>query len=128
MPRDDKKAAAEVSPPDPDFQFALEQLLAAYQPVLQRELQLSQSASQLQDEESKNPFDCEAEIALGSRIFEKFFSEEVAQRLLPPEGRQVLGPIDRWRWCYLHIRCCILFGWLVCRGPRTFRGFYYYLY
>ncbi|MCZ7627032.1 MAG: hypothetical protein M5R38_15815 [Candidatus Methylomirabilis sp.] len=49
-------------------------------------------------------------------------------RLLPEEGRQLLGPIDRWRWCLLHIRCCIIFGWLVCRGPRTFRAFVYYLY
>ncbi len=49
-------------------------------------------------------------------------------RSLPPEGRQQLGPIDRWRWCLLHIRCCIIFGWLVCRGPRTFRTFAYYIY
>src|SRR5258708_30342282 len=24
--------------------------------------------------------------------------------------------------------CCVVFGWLVCRWPRTFRGFAYYLY
>jgi hypothetical protein len=29
---------------------------------------------------------------------------------------------------YSHIRCCIIFGWLVCRAPRTFRSFVYYLY
>ena len=129
MKKDDKRpGAAADAPRDPDFQFVLEQLLAAYQPILERELKLSQSADQLEAEEDKQPFDCEAEIALGSQIFERFFTEEVALRLLPPEGRQLLGPIERWRWCYLHIRCCILFGWLVCRGPRTFRGFFYYLY
>src|SRR5437764_1378314 len=25
-------------------------------------------------------------------------------------------------------RCCIIFGWLICRGPRTFRAFAYYLH
>jgi hypothetical protein len=127
MKKDDRRRS-ESEPPDADFQFALQQLLAAYQPQLERELKLSQSVEQIEEEESKHPFDCEAEVTLGSQILEKFFTEEVAQRLLPPEGRQLLGPIEQWRWCYLHIRCCILFGWLVCRGPRTFRGFYYYLY
>ena len=28
----------------------------------------------------------------------------------------------------MHLRCCIIFGWLLCRGPRTFAGSSYYLY
>lgn len=34
----------------------------------------------------------------------------------------------RWRWRLLQIRCCTIFGWLVCHGQRTFRAFAYYLY
>ena len=48
--------------------------------------------------------------------------------MLPAEGREVLGNPDQWEWCYRRILCCLIFGWLVCRGPRTFRGFAYYLY
>jgi hypothetical protein len=126
--RKDLPSNPQDAPGDPDFQFVLQQLLDAWKPVLDEELRRAESAERLEQEERKTPFDCEAEIALGNRILERFFTEDVAQRLLPPEARQLLGPIDRWRWCYLHIRCCILFGWLVCRGPRTFRGFFYYLY
>jgi hypothetical protein len=61
-------------------------------------------------------------------LFEKFLTEDVAQRLLPAQARELLGPIEQWRWCFLHIRCCLVFGWLACRWPRTFRGFAYYLY
>jgi hypothetical protein len=52
----------------------------------------------------------------------------VALRLIPEKGRAQLGPIDNWRWCLQHLRCCIIFGWLVCRGPRTFRAWAYYVY
>jgi hypothetical protein len=135
VPDDKKKPAGErpTSPKaddaqDPDFQFVLQQLLAAYQPILEQELKRAQSPEELAREEKERPPSCEDEIALGNQLLDKFFTEQVALRLLPPEGRQLLGPIDRWRWCFLHIRCCILFGWLVCRGPRTFRAFFYYLY
>ena len=47
---------------------------------------------------------------------------------VPGEIRQQLGPIENWRWCLQHLRCCFVFGWLVCRGPRTFRAWTYYLY
>lgn len=111
-----------------DFQFAFKALLAAYQPLLEEELRGAKAPEDLKKEAESQTPSCEDEIALADRIFGKFFTEEVAQRILPPEGRQILGPIARWRWCFLHIRCCIIFGWLVCRGPRTFRGFAYYLY
>ena len=110
-----------------DFQFALKALLAAYQPILEEELKRSKEPEQLKKEAEAKPPSCEDEIALANRIFEKFFTEDVAIRLLPPEGRQQLGPVEKWRWCFRHIRCCIIFGWLVCRGPRTFRAFVYYL-
>lgn len=111
-----------------DFQFVLKALLEAYQPILEEELHRTQHPEELKKEAESKPPSCEDELALANRIFEKFFTEEVALRTLPPEGRQQLGPIENWRWCLLHIRCCIIFGWLVCRGPRTFRAFTYYLY
>jgi hypothetical protein len=49
-------------------------------------------------------------------------------RLLPAQACEMLGPIERWRWCFLHIRCCIIFGWLLCRRQLTFRASNYYFY
>jgi len=111
-----------------DFQFALKALLDAYRPNLERELERSKDPEKLKQEAEKSPPDCDDELALGGELFEKFFTEEVAVRLLPEEGRELLGPVDNWRWCLLHLRCCLVFGWLVCRRPRTFRAFVYYLY
>lgn len=111
-----------------DFQFVLRQLLDAYRPILEEELARAEAPEQLKKEALDRPPSCDEELALANRIFEPFFTEAVALRLLSEEGRQALGPIDRWRWCLLHIRCCVIFGWLVCRGPRTFRAFTYYLY
>jgi hypothetical protein len=113
---------------DEDFQFVLRELLGAYQPILEEELRRAGQPDELAREALAKPPNCDDELELGDRIFSKFFSEEVAVRLLPAEARQQLGPIERWRWCFLHIRCCLLFGWLVCRGPRTFRAFVYYLF
>ena len=111
-----------------DFQAALRELLNAYQPILEEDLKRATAPEQLEQEAEQKPPSCDDELALANRIFEKFLTEEVAIRLLPPEARELMGPIDRWRWCLLHIRCCIIFGWLVGRSPRTFRAFVYYLY
>jgi hypothetical protein len=113
---------------DEDFQFALKELLAAYEPVLAEELERARDPERLKREALERPPTCDEELALANRIFDKFVTEDVALRLLPPEGRQQLGPVEEWRWCLGHIRCCIIFGWLVCRGPRTFRSFNYYLW
>jgi hypothetical protein len=113
---------------DDDFQFVLKALLSAYQPVLEQDLARAREPERLKKEAEGNPPDCEEEIALANQIFDKFWTPEVAQRLLTAEARTVMGPVERWRWCVRHIRCCIIFGWLLCRGPRTFRAFAYYLY
>ncbi len=135
MEKDEKESLKEgLDPIDPeeihneDFQFVLRELLGAYQPILQEELERAKAPERLKKEALEKPPSCEDELALANRIFERFFTEEVAVRLLPEEGRKLLDPVDRWRWCLRHIRCCIIFGWLVCRGPRTFRAFIYYLY
>ena len=111
-----------------DFQFVLKALLDAYRPIIEEDLKRAKDPEKLKEEAEKKPPSCDDELALADRLFEKFFTEEVALQLLPAEGREILGPVDRWRWCLLHIRCCTTFGWLVCRGPRTFRAFVYYLY
>src|SRR6516164_7788092 len=113
---------------NPDFQFVLKALLAAYQPVLEQELRLAGDPAALSKSAEAGPPKCEDEIARADQIFAAFFTEEVAQRMLPPEARASLGPVDQWAWCLRHIRCCIIFGWLACRGPRNFRAFSYYLY
>ena len=124
----DEQETDEQELQDEDFRFALRELLAAYEPVLAEELERARAPEQLEEEARKHPPSCEDEFELAARIFDRFFTEEVAERLLPQEGRQQLGSIEEWRWCLRHIRCCIVFGWLVCRGPRTFRAFNYYLY
>ncbi|MBI4528836.1 MAG: hypothetical protein HY695_33995 [Deltaproteobacteria bacterium] len=125
---EETKPTEEAEIHDPDFQFVLKELLSAYQPILEEELERAKAPERLKKEAQAKPPSCEDELELANRIFDKFLTEEVAVRLLPAEGRQMLGPIERWRWCLWHVRCCVIFGWLVCRGPRTFRAFVYYLY
>ncbi len=135
---DDTQKSGQGLPPDAqiraeelqseDFQFVLKALLAAYQPILEQELKLAGDPAGLSKQAAGGPPDCDAEIIRAMRVFGTFFSEEVAMRMLPAEARKILGPVEQWRWCIQHIRCCIIFGWLVCRGPRNFRAFSYYLY
>jgi hypothetical protein len=114
--------------PNEDFQFVLNALLSAYRPILENELKLASSAKTLLNAAGTQPPTCDDEIQLARSLFEPFFTKDVALRLLSDQGRAVLGTQDQWVWCYRRILCCLIFGWLVCRGPRTFRGFAYYLY
>ncbi len=113
-------------PNDADFRTVLESLAAAYQPFLREDLELASSLDKLAaaaaDDES-----CDAELRVAQAVFERFWNEKVALAVLSPEARQVAGPVEQWRWCFLHIRCCMIFGFLLCRGPRGFRGWAYYL-
>ena len=113
---------------DEDFQFVLKALLEAYQPILEEDMRRAKSPEQLKKEAEGQSPNCDEELKLADRISEIFLTEDVVMRLLPEEARKLLGPIGRWRWCLLHIRCCIVFGWLVCHRPRTFRALVYYLY
>ena len=115
-------------PLDEDFRFVLGELLGAYKPVLEADLKRADSPDALIKEALDNPPSCDDEFAQAMALFERFTNEEVAVRLLPAALREVLGPVENWRWCLLHLRCCIVFGWLMCRGPRTFQGSSYYLY
>jgi len=113
--------------PAEDFQFVLEAFLKAYRPFLEHELKLASSPTALIDA-AKNPPTCADEIQLAKTLFEPFFTKDVALRLLSEQGRAVLGATEEWALCYRRLLCCLIFGWLVCRGPRTFRGFSSYLY
>lgn len=112
----------------PDFQFVLKALLAVYQPVLEQQLSLAKNLQELEKQAKARRPNCADELALANEIFGKFFTEEVALRMFPEAARRQLGPVENWRWCLTHLRCCFIFGWLVCRGPRTFRAWSYYLY
>ena len=123
--------AAQTDTPDfnnPDFQAALHALLAAYQPVLEQQLELIRNPQELQKQVQASHASCAQEFAEAYAFFQKFLTVDTAERLLPAQARELLGPIEQWRWCYQHIICCLVFGWLVCRWPRTFRGYAYYLY
>ncbi len=112
----------------PEFQTVLKSLVELYRPILEEDLKRAGDLKALGEEAGKAPPDCEAELAEAQRLFGNFPDEKIALALLPAQAREVLGPIERWRWCLLHIRCCTIFGWLVCRRPRSFRLFVYYLY
>src|SRR5580765_1950575 len=114
---------------NPDFQAGLRALLAVYQPILEQQLNLAKNPEELQKQaQAIATRTCAQEFEEAYKMFGKFLNEDTAMRLLPPQARELLGPIDRWRWCLQHILCCLVFGWLVCRWPRTFRGYAYYLY
>jgi hypothetical protein len=110
---------------DPDFRLIFSSLVAAYQPILAEDLELAKAPDKVPDP-GEGP-DCEAEIALANQIFDRFWNEKVAVSLLPAEARQQFGSVEKWRWCFLHLRCCTIFGWLLCHGPRGIRGYSYYL-
>ncbi len=110
-----------------DFRYVLKALLAAYKPVLEEDAKRAGAPDSLRKEAAGKPPSCDDELALAGRIFDKFLTEEVAIRSLPADARKQLAAAN-WQWCLAHIRCCIIFGWLVCRGPRTFRAYIYYLY
>ena len=124
-------AAAPTTPGmnDQDFQRVLTALLAVYQPILEQQLNLAKNPAELQKQaEAAAARTCADEFREAYAMFERFHTEDTALRLLPTQARELLGPVDEWRWCLRHILCCIVFGWLVCRWPRSFRGFAYYLY
>lgn len=115
-------------PTNPDFQTVLKALVDVYRPILEEDLKRAGDLQALGQEAEKAPPDCEAEIAAAERLFGQFADEKVALALLPAQARELLGPPERWRECLVHIRCCIIYGWLLCRRPRGFRLSAYYLY
>ena len=115
-------------PNDPDFRLVLESLVDAYRPILEEDLKRAGDLDALVKEADGSAPDCEAEIAAAERLFTPFVNEKTMIALLPAQARELLGPAENWRWCLLHIRCCIIFGWLLCRRPRNFRLSAYYLY
>jgi hypothetical protein len=135
MPDKEKAPPAASAPPavteanNPDVQAALKALLGVYQPILEQQLSLAKNAEELQKQaQAISSRTCAQEFEDAFSMFGKFLNEDTAMRLLPPQAREILGPIEQWRWCLQHILCCLVFGWLVCRYPRTFRGYAYYLY
>ena len=115
-------------PASPEFQAVLRALVDIYTPILEEDLRRAGNLQALGEEADKAEPDCEAEIAAAQRLFGNFADEKVTLALLPPQARELLGPVERWGWCQLHIRCCIIFGWLLCRRPCSFRLAAYYLY
>ena len=111
-----------------DFHHVLKALLSAYQPILEQQLDLARNPDELKRQAESRPPNCADEIAEANRIFGRFFSEDVVLRMISSEGRAKLGSVENWRWCLVHLRCCFIFGWLICRGPRTFRAWAYYVY
>jgi hypothetical protein len=68
------------------------------------------------------------DVELATRLAERLYTEELARRFFPAGSEEVLGKEGDWRWCLPMVRCCWLFGWLVCRGCRDYQALRYYLY
>jgi len=122
-------AGSSSAPPefnDPNFQAVLKALLDAYLPVLEAQLHLARDPKALEAQAATAP-NCEAQFAEARALFGKFLNEDLALRLIPAQNREQIS-IENLRWCLEHIHCCFIFGWLVCRGPRTFRSWAYYVY
>ncbi len=109
-----------------DFEFVLKRLIDALKPLLKEEAARTGSAKDLIKEAQKKPPDCKDEIALAKRLLAPLAVEKVAVRLIPPEMREQLGPVEKWPWCIRHILCCLIFGWLLYRS-RSFEAAVYYL-
>jgi hypothetical protein len=69
-----------------DCLFVLKSLLAAYQAFPDEELKKAKSPEDLKKEAEGRTPSCDDEITLANRIFDKFFTEEVALRALPAEA------------------------------------------
>lgn len=128
QPPVDREARDLPDPSDPDYRLVLQALVDAYRPILEADLKRAGDLDSLVKEADGPEPDCEAEVAAAEQLFARLVDEKVALALLPAQARELLGPTERWRWCLLHIRCCIVFGWLLCRRPRSFRLSAYYLY
>lgn len=129
MNTDSTPAPGELpDPSDADFRIALQSLVDAYKPLLEEDLARTRDLDALAKESLAAGPDCEAEIAATDKLFSHFVNEKVAVALLPPVARELLGPAERWRWCLLHLRCCLVFGYLVCRRHSNFRAWAYWLY
>lgn len=124
----DREEAPLPDPLDPDFRIGLQALVEAYRPMLEEDLKRAADLDGLSQAAAAEPADCEAELAAAERLFAGFVNEKVALALLPAPARELLGPPERWRDCLLHVRCCLIFGWLLCRRPYSFRLAAYYLY
>src|SRR5271170_5853423 len=128
-PQTDTEAPVAPELNNPDFQAVLKALLSVYQPILQQQLNLANDPVELQKQsEATASRTCAQEFKEAYAMFERFHTEETALQLLPDQAKELLGPIEQWRWCLQHTLCCVVFGWLVCRWPRSFRGYAYYLY
>jgi hypothetical protein len=68
------------------------------------------------------------DVALATQAAERFFTDDTALQYFPREAAEILGPEAEWRWCLPYVRCCWMFGWLVCHGCRDYNALNYYLY
>ena len=123
MPDKEKAPPAVTEANNPDLQAALKALLGVYQPILEQQLSLAKNADELQKQaQAAASRTCAEEFAEAYAMFSKFLTEETTSRLLPAKAKELLGPIDQWRWCLQHILCCMVFGWLVMPLAAYFQG------
>lgn len=112
--------AAQDTRDDGESDDLLRMLLEAYAPAA--------GGGHVDDQATVSAAGAQDEVATAQAVAERLFAEDLALRFLPASAREVLGPVQEWRWCLAYVRCCWMFGWLICRGCRDYRALNYYLY
>ena len=79
---------------DEDFQFALKELLAGYEPVLAEELERARDPERLKKDALERPPSCEDEFALADRIFEQLPHGGGRAAAASARGREQLGSVE----------------------------------
>lgn len=110
--------------PGPESDDGFEEFLRAFAPALQPET----DAQEPRDDALAGPPPPSDDVTLATRLADRLYTDELAVRFFPRDAAEVLGPGDAWRACLPLVRCCWMFGWLVCRGCRDYNALNYYLY
>ncbi len=118
---EDRNAPAPPPAGDPASRAGLEHLREAFGP----ELAGGAAGVQLAELSRGGPQD---DVASAAEMAERLFTEKSVMEHFPPEAREMLRDPADWRFCLAYIRCCWMFGYLVCRGCRDYRALSYYLY
>jgi hypothetical protein len=127
MRKHDDDENRETPPDDAESRAGLERLLETFGPELAEagDQAVAPGASLAAFTAAGGPQD---DVARAAELAARLFTGESAAAHFPPDVRERLGDPREWLFCLPYVRCCWMFGWLVCRGCRDYRALNYYLH